>query len=81
MRLEALWPRKRPVPYGPDAPKPFADMKKQGDYWVFIRGCSGGECFSGGINDALQPTEEGIWFKYDQTLGDDKKDGWIVIRP
>ena len=65
---------------GAKAPKPFVDMTMQGDHWVFTHGCANGECFSGAINPDLKPPDGGLYYQYDQSLGDDTKDGWIVIK-
>jgi len=83
--LEITFPVNQPDPSFPPQAKdlpPFEDMEKKGDEWVFkLRPCGSGKCFSGAINDKLDPEHWGdLKYKYDQTLAGDKKDGWIVIQ-
>jgi hypothetical protein len=81
--LEIVFPQTQPKLPGPaKSLPPFQGMTKRGTDWVFPRGCGGGECFSGNINPDLKPDQWGeLWYKYDQILAADRKDGWIVIKP
>ncbi len=68
----------------PNGMDPFKNMTDSPDGPFRRVYCSGDECRSDEINDTLK-TKLGpftcLKFKYDQQIGTDRADGWIIIEP